>query len=206
MVRIKICGITLREDALGACEAGADALGFIFWQGSKRYIDPDEAKKIVKALPPFVTSVGVFVDERHDRISEIVDLVGLDVVQLHGTESPEFCAAVKRPVVKAFRVTGEEVVSELSRYNVSAYLLDTYREGVSGGTGETFNWDIARKATVSGRVILAGGLTPENISDAVGQVEPYGVDVSSGVEMSEGKKDLERVRLFIERAREAAWV
>ncbi len=205
MVRIKICGITLREDALGACEAGADALGFIFWQGSKRYIDPDEAKKIVKALPPFVTTVGVFVDERHDRISEIVDLVGLDVVQLHGTESPEFCAAVKRPVVKAFRVTGEEVVSELSRYNVSAYLLDTYREGVSGGTGETFNWDIARKATVSGRVILAGGLTPENISDAVGQVGPYGVDVSSGVEMSEGKKDLERVRLFIERAREAAW-
>ncbi len=205
MVRIKICGITLREDALGACEAGADALGFIFWQGSKRYIDPDEAKKIVKALPPFVTTVGVFVDERHDRISEIVDLVGLDVVQLHGTESPEFCAAVKRPVVKAFRVTGEGVVSELSRYNVSAYLLDTYREGVSGGTGETFNWDIARKATVSGRVILAGGLTPENISDAVGQVGPYGVDVSSGVEMSEGKKDLERVRLFIERAREAAW-
>ncbi len=204
MVRIKICGITSCEDALGACEAGADALGFIFWQGSKRYIDPDEAKKIVKALPPFVTTVGVFVDERHDRISEVVDLVGLDAVQLHGTESPEFCAAVKRPVIKAFRVTGEGVVSELSRYNVSAYLLDTYREGVLGGTGETFNWDIARKATASGRVILAGGLTPENIADAVRQVGPYGIDVSSGVEMSEGKKDMDRVRLFIESARAAA--
>ena len=204
MVRIKICGITSREDALGACEAGADALGFIFWQGSKRYVDPDEAKKIVKVLPPFVTIVGVFVDESHDKISEIVDLVGLDAVQLHGTESPEFCAAVKRPVIKAFRVTGEEVVSELSRYSVSAYLLDTYREGVLGGTGKTFNWDIARKATPSGRVILAGGLTPENIADAVRQVGPYGIDVSSGVEMSEGKKDMDRVRLFIESARAAA--
>lgn len=204
MVRIKICGITSREDALGACEAGADALGFIFWQGSKRYIDPDEAKKIVKALPPFVTSVGVFVDESHDTISETVDLVGLDAVQLHGDESPDFCAAVKRPVIKAFRVTGEEVVSELSRYSVSACLLDTYREGVLGGTGETFNWDIAKMATLSGRVILAGGLTPENISDAVRQVGPYGIDVSSGVEMSEGKKDMDMVRLFIESARAAA--
>jgi phosphoribosylanthranilate isomerase len=111
---------------------------------------------------------------------------------------------MKRPVIKAFRVTGEEVVSELSRYNVSAYLLDTYREGVLGGTGKTFNWDIARKATVSGRVILAGGLTPENIADAVRQVGPYGIDVSSGVEMSEGKKDMDRVRLFIESARAAA--
>ena len=201
-MRIKICGIILREDALGACEAGADALGFIFWQGSKRYIDPDEAKKIVKALPPFVTTVGVFVDERHDKISEIIELVGLDVVQLHGTEPPEFCDTIPRPVIKAFRVTGEEVVSELSRYNVSAYLLDTYREGVPGGTGKTFNWDLALEAKKSGKpIILSGGLHPGNVAEAIEKVRPYAVDVASGVEKEPGRKDYRKMEKFVKEAR-----
>jgi len=204
LVRVKICGITNCEDALGVCEAGADAVGFIFWQGSKRYVDPEEAGRIVKALPPFVTTVGVFVNAGHDRLAEIVNMVGLDVVQLHGDESPDFCAAVERPVIKAFRVAGDEVVSELSRYNVSACLLDTYRKGVPGGTGETFEWEIAKAAARHGRVILAGGLTPENVGDAVCQVVPYGVDVSGGVEQSRGKKDMAMVRRFIESARGAA--
>ncbi|MFQ5328400.1 MAG: phosphoribosylanthranilate isomerase [Thermodesulfobacteriota bacterium] len=204
MVRIKICGITNCEDALGVCEAGADAVGFIFFQGSRRYVDPDEARQIVKALPPFVTTVGVFVDASHDTIAEIVELAGLDVVQLHGDESPDFCAAVKMPVIKAFRVSDGEMAGELARYTVSACLLDTYRKGIPGGTGESFDWEIARKVTPCARVILAGGLTPENVADAVGQVKPYGVDVSGGVEQSEGKKDMDRVRRFIESARGAA--
>lgn len=203
-MRIKICGITTAEDALDACDAGADALGFIFWKGSRRYVEPDEARRIVKGLPPFVTTVGVFVDEDLDTISGIVDLVGLDAVQLHGSETPEFCDSATRPVIKAFRVRGEEVLKELSHYHVSACLLDAYREGVPGGTGEVFNWEIARRAAAQGRVILAGGLTPENVGEAVQRVRPYGVDVSSGVERSAGKKDMDKVKRFIEKAREAA--
>ncbi len=200
-VKVKICGITSLEDAVGVCEAGADALGFVFWPESPRYIPPEEAGRITRELPPFVTVVGVFVDEALDRISEITGVAGLDVVQLHGAEPPDFCEAVGRPVVKAFRIRDERSIVELAGYHVSAYLLDTYRPALPGGTGETFNWELSVKARGYGRLILAGGLTPENINSAIERVRPYGVDVSGGVEATKGRKDMEKVRRFIERAK-----
>ena len=202
-MRIKICGITSGKDALDACEAGADALGFIFWEGSKRYIAPREVRAIVADLPPFVTVVGVFVDESREGVAERVESARLDVVQLHGSESPEFCAALDTTVIKAFRVRGEEVIEEFARYPVSAYLLDTYQKGVPGGTGLVGNWEVAKRAAARGRVILSGGLTPENVAEGIKKVMPYGVDVSGGVEESDRKKSREKMRLFVERARGA---
>jgi phosphoribosylanthranilate isomerase len=201
LVRVKICGITSVEDALSACDAGADGLGLVFWQKSPRFVDTGRAKAIVGSLPPFIKTVGVFVDEEMDTILETIGKVGLDAVQLHGSEPPEFCRGINRSIIKAFRVKDEGITEELSRYHVSAYLLDTYQEGVPGGTGDVFNWDLAIKAKEYGRIILAGGLTPENVKDAVERVRPYGVDVSSGVEESAGKKDFNKVRRFIEMAK-----
>ena len=206
MVKVKICGITNSEDALAACEYGADALGFIFYKKSPRFIELERVKDIIKDLPPFVTTVGVFVDEDADRISEIADAAKLDIIQLHGSEPPEFCNVFKRKIIKAFKIQeqgarGKGQENEIRRYTVSAYLLDTYKEGVEGGTGETFNWEIAKEAKGFGRIILAGGLTPENVAEAVETVMPYGVDVSSGVEQKPGKKDLQKVKNFIERAK-----
>jgi len=203
LVKVKICGITNLEDAIVSCEYGADALGFIFYRKSHRFIEPEKAKEIIKAIPPFVTAVGVFVDEDADRINEIAKNIGLNAVQLHGNESPEFCKKITGKVVKAFRVIGDFDVSDFGHgeCRVSAYLLDTYIEGMAGGTGEVFNWDIAVKAKEYGRIILAGGLKPENVADAVKKVMPYGVDVSSGVEERPGKKDLKKVKKFIERAK-----
>ena len=206
MVKVKICGITNSEDALAACEYGADALGFIFYKKSPRFIELERVKDIIKDLPPFVTTVGVFVDEDADRISEIADAAKLDIIQLHGSEPPEFCNVFKRKIIKAFKIQGQGArgkgqENEIRRYTVSAYLLDTYKEGVEGGTGETFNWEIAKEAKGFGRIILAGGLTPQNVAEAVETVMPYGVDVSSGVEQKPGKKDLQKVKNFIERAK-----
>ena len=206
MVKVKICGITNSEDALAACEYGADALGFIFYKKSPRFIELERVKDIIKDLPPFVTTVGVFVDEDADRISEIADAAKLDIIQLHGSEPPEFCNVFKRKIIKAFKIQeqgarGKGQENEIRRYTVSAYLLDTYKEGVEGGTGETFNWEIAKEAKGFGRIILAGGLTPQNVAEAVETVMPYGVDVSSGVEQKPGKKDLQKVKNFIERAK-----
>ena len=206
MVKVKICGITNSEDALAACEYGADALGFIFYKKSPRFIELERVKDIIKDLPPFVTTVGVFVDEDADRISEIADAAKLDIIQLHGSEPPEFCNVFKRKIIKAFKIQeqgarGKGQENEIRRYTVSAYLLDTYKEGVEGGTGETFNWEIAKEAKGFGRIILAGWLTPQNVAEAVETVMPYGVDVSSGVEQKPGKKDLQKVKNFIERAK-----
>jgi len=206
LVKVKICGITNSEDALAACEYGADALGFIFYKKSPRFIELERVKDIIKDLPPFVTTVGVFVDEDADRISEIADAAKLDIIQLHGSEPPEFCNVFKRKIIKAFKIQGQGArgkgqENEIRRYTVSAYLLDTYKEGVEGGTGETFNWEIAKEAKGFGRIILAGGLTPQNVAEAVETVMPYGVDVSSGVEQKPGKKDLQKVKNFIERAK-----
>lgn len=203
MVRVKICGITSVEDALSACDAGADGLGFVFWRKSPRFIDTERAKAIVCSLPPFIKVVGVFVDEEMDIILETIGKVGLDAVQLHGSEPPEFCRGINMSIIKTFRVKDEGITEELSMYHVSAYLLDTYREGIPGGTGDTFNWDLAIKAKEYGRIILAGGLTPDNVKDAVERVRPYGVDVSSGVEECTGKKDFNKVRKFIEKAKGA---
>lgn len=206
MVKVKICGITNLEDALASCEYGADALGFIFYKKSPRFIEPERVRDIIKDLPPFVTTVGVFVDEDADKINEIVKEVGLNVVQLYSKELPEFCEGIRSKVIKVFRIQGsrvQEFKDEMKKYRVSAYLLDTYQEGMPGGTGETFNWKIAKEAKGFGRIILAGGLTPQNVAEAVKTVMPYAIDVSSGVEERPGKKDLKKVKEFIERAKGA---
>ncbi len=199
-VRVKICGITRKEDALRAVEFGADALGFVFYRGSPRYVNLDVVKSIISELPPFVTTVGVFVDENPSGISEIVGAAGIDVVQLHGNEPGEICSLWPR-VIKAFRVREFTDLKPLERYRVSAYLLDTYSPDLPGGTGQIFNWDIALEARRFGPVILSGGLTPDNIDRAIRWVHPYAVDVSSGVEKEKGIKDEEKLRLFIKRAK-----
>lgn len=199
-VKVKICGITNLEDALAAADYGADALGFVFYKGSPRYISPEAAREIIRQLPPLITTVGVFVDETPERIEEILRHVPIDVAQLHGHEPPELCILSRR-VIKAIRVKELSDLEPLKKYRVSAYLLDTYTPESLGGTGQIFNWDIAVAAKEFGKVILAGGLNPENIERAIRWVRPYGVDVSSGVEEEKGKKDLKRMRLFIERAK-----
>lgn len=202
MVKVKICGITNLDDALGAVKFGADALGFVFYKKSPRYIKPDEAKKIIQQLPPFITTVGVFADERKDVIGKTMRLTSIDIAQLHGNEPPEACM-LNRMVIKAIRVKDLSDLELLRYYRVSAFLLDTYTPESLGGTGQIFNWDIAVDAKQFGRIILAGGLTPGNVQKAVKWVRPYAVDVSSGVEAEKGKKDYRKMRLFIERAKSA---
>ncbi len=195
--RIKICGITNLDDALWAVEAGADALGFVFYPESPRRIDAESARAIVRRLPPFVTGVGVFVDEKIETVREIVRYCHLDLCQLHGDESPEFCEWCERPVIKAFRVRDRAFLEGMKRYDVSGFLLDAWQPDRFGGTGKAADWSLAKEGAGKGRVILAGGLTPENVGDAVARVRPYGVDVSSGVEASPGRKDREKVRRFV---------
>ena len=182
-------------------EAGADALGFVFFQGSSRYISPDHAVAIIRHLPPFVQTVGLFVNEDLATVNRVADQCGLDLVQLHGDESPEYCAAVTRRIVKAFRVKDVSSLDELAAYTAAACLLDAWSPLARGGTGTSFNWDIAAGAAASRTIILAGGLTPENVADAVDAVKPYAVDVSSGVESAPGKKDAQLVSRFISAAR-----
>jgi len=196
-VKTKICGITNMEDALLAAELGADALGFIFVKTSPRRIRPSAARKIVLELPPFIVPVGVVADLEHDDILELIDETGICCVQLHGNESAKQLAKFPVPVYKSFRVNNEFNPETLRRYKGSAYLLDTHVEGTLGGTGKTFDWDVAIKAKAYGRIILAGGLTPENIAEAIQKVQPYAVDVNSGVESVPGKKDNSKLeRLF----------
>ena len=201
MVRVKICGITNLEDALMAVEAGADALGFVFFRGSPRYISPEQAAVIIRRLPPFVQTVGLFVNEESATVNSTADRCGLDLVQLHGEESPDYCAAVKRRVIKAFRVKDASTLDDIMNYSVAACLLDAWSPAAHGGTGTTFNWEIAAKAVASHTIILAGGLTPENVAGAVATVKPYAVDVSSGVESAPGKKDAGQVSRFIRASR-----
>ncbi len=203
-VRIKICGITNIDDALAAVDFGADALGFVFFEGSPRYLSYNKAVSIIETLPSFITTVGVFVNERPDQIERVINLTGIDVIQLHGDEPPEMCKTSRR-IIKAIRVRSLENLEPLKNYRekVSAFLLDTFTLSVFGGTGQKFNWDIALDAKQFGRIILAGGLTPENIEGAIRYVRPYGVDVSSGVESEKGKKDHKKMKLFIERAKGA---
>jgi len=203
MVRIKICGITNIEDAMAAVEYGADALGFVFHSKSPRAVSPETAKKIITKLPPLVTTIGVFVNEDRQNIEKIATHVGLNVIQLHGNEPPQSCI-LSRKVIKAIRVKDLTDLEPLKRYNVSAFLLDTYSPDLIGGTGQIFNWDIAVEAKKFGRIILAGGLNPENVEEAIKWVQPYGVDVATGVEGSaKGEKDHKKLKLFIERARKA---
>jgi phosphoribosylanthranilate isomerase len=202
-MKVKICGITNPDDALAAVEYGADALGFVFYPKSPRYITPEKAAAITALLPPFISTVGVFVNEEPEKIRQIMLSAQIRVLQLHGEETPETCK-IWTPVIKSFRVADFTDLKPLEQYKgVSAYLLDTYSQTEYGGTGRIFNWDIAVEAKREGRIILAGGLTPDNIEMAVRHVRPYAVDVSSGVEAEKGKKDLEKVKEFIERARKA---
>jgi phosphoribosylanthranilate isomerase len=200
MVRVKICGITNLEDALLAADLGAQALGFIFYPQSPRSIKPDAARDIIKILPPLLLSVGVFVDEEAGVVRELAETIGLDWVQLHGRESPEYCRGLGRRVIKGFRVQDHSSLAVLPDYRdaVQAFLLDTYRPGTPGGTGETFDWEVARKARDYGPIILAGGLTPVNVTQAITTAQPAAVDVASGVETAPGKKDPVRLRAFFE--------
>lgn len=203
MVKVKICGITNLDDAMAAAAFGADALGFVFFKKSPRYISPANAKKMIKKLSPFISTVGVFVNEDKNTIKKTVSQAGIDILQLHGDEPPAACRFPEHLVIKAIRVKSIDNLEIISKYKdkVSAFLLDTYTPEGFGGTGQIFNWDIAAEAKKFGRVILAGGLTPENIEKAVRLVHPYAVDVSSGVEAEKGKKDHNKMKLFIERAK-----
>lgn len=201
MVRVKICGITNITDALVAVEAGADALGFVFYDRSPRYIKPLAAAGIIAKLPPFIQTVGLFVNEEAEQVNWIADFCGLDLVQLHGDESPEDCVAVNRRIIKAFRVQGGSTVELLAKYPVAGYLLDAWSADAYGGTGHTFNWELAASAGQYGPIILAGGLAPGNVAQAIRVVQPYAVDVSSGVESAPGRKDQEKVRQFIKLAK-----
>ncbi len=199
--KIKICGITSIEDATLAAGLGADALGFIFYSGSKRYIDPDTAREIISALPPFLTKVGVFVNQGVEEISDIQEKTGINVVQLHGDETAEFCSSLSSTIIKAIRVKDISDLESLAQYPVQAILLDTYSDTEYGGTGKSFDWGILDNKSISQNIILSGGLNPDNVAEAVRIVKPYAIDVSSGVEAEPGKKDHEKVKKFIEAIR-----
>lgn len=203
-VKIKICGITNLDDARAAADAGADALGFMFFQGSPRYIPVETAAGIVPQISPFVLRVGVFVNPSEELVYEAIAQCGLNLLQFHGEEPSDFCRQFGVMSMKAFRIRDEASLEALANYQTDAFLLDSYVAGQHGGTGERFNWDLAIKAREFGRpIFLAGGLNSGNVKDAIQQVRPFGVDVSSGVESSPGKKDHEKIRAFISAARSA---
>ncbi len=202
MTKVKICGITNLEDARAACDAGADALGFVMAPEAKargRYIDFDEAAYIIERIPPFVTTIAVCVNERLDRLAKLLTV--FDCIQYHGEESPEDIPAA-HVAIKAFRAGPDFRIEDMLAYHARAYLLDTFVPGQRGGTGSLGDWGLAREAVATGKpIILAGGLTPENVAEAVRVVQPYAVDVSGGVEREPGKKDHERIRNFIDQAK-----
>jgi phosphoribosylanthranilate isomerase len=205
MIRVKICGLKRAEDAAAAVAAGADALGFNFWKGTPRYITPREAAQIVENAPPGVLTVGVFVNEAAERVIEIADETGIMALQLHGSESPEYLDELGAFLkIKALKVGPGFQPEQMSRYaSASVFLLEGLVAGMVGGTGQTFDWSIAEKAKEYGKIILAGGLTPDNVAEAVRRVRPWGVDVASGVESEPGKKDPRLIRDFIQAARAA---
>lgn len=198
MVKVKICGITNLDDALLACDLGANAIGFIFYDKSPRFIKPEDAKEIVEKLPPFITTVGVFVNSPLETINEIFRSVSLNIIQLHGDEDHDYCNQVQLPVIKAIRITDGFDFNNLLGYNAFAFLLDTYHKNIYGGSGKTFNWRLAKQAKKFRRIILSGGLDSGNVPDAIEFVNPYAVDVCSGVEEYPGKKDSEKLRAFFE--------
>jgi phosphoribosylanthranilate isomerase len=201
IIKIKICGITQYEDAKTAVSLGVDALGFIFYSMSPRYIHPSAARDIIRKLPPFVSKVGVFVNETAEAIAAAVSQAGIDTVQLHGDETPEFAASIECSVVKAFGVGPDFDVSALASYKVSGYLLDTWSEG-RGGSGATFDWSIARLATQAyPNIILAGGLNSSNVREALENVVPYAVEFNSGVEIKPGIKNHYKMRDAVEAVR-----
>ena len=203
-VRVKICGITRVEDALAAVDAGADALGFMFYPGSSRHVTRPEVAAILHALPPFVVRVGVFVNPSEQEVRAAIAECGLDTLQFHGEDSPEFCRQFGLKVIKAFQIRDESSLEALKAFPTESWLLDSHVPGRRGGTGTTFNWALAAKAVQwGGRVILAGGLNPGNAAEAIRRVRPYALDVSSGVESAPGRKDPARMRAFMAAVRSA---
>ncbi len=202
VVRSKICGITRVEDALAAAEAGADAIGLVFYAKSPRAVSVQQAREIIAALPPFVTSVGLFVDASRCELGEILDAVPLDLLQFHGDETPDECDHYGRPYIKALRVKpGDDIAAQVARYaNARGVLLDTFVPGIPGGTGEAFDWSLV-PAQLSKSVILAGGLNAANVAQAIGQVRPFAVDISGGVESAKGIKDAAKIHAFMEAVR-----
>ena len=204
-VRIKICGLTNAADAVTAVEAGADALGFMFFEGSKRNISTTAAAGIIQELPPMIVKVGVFVNPTAEFVRDAIETSGLDTLQFHGEETPEFCAQFGLPVIKAFRIKDRTSLAACAAYRDCAWLLDSYVESALGGTGVAFDWKVAVEAVkLHHKLILAGGLKVETVADAVRRVRPYGVDVSSGVESAPGKKDHAKIRAFIAAVRSVA--
>ena len=200
-MKVKICGITNVRDALLAIDHGADALGFVF-APSPRQIAPEQVQDIVSQLPLSICKVGVFVDFELEVVNAIKSRCNLDIVQLHGFESPEYCKAFLPNVIKSFHVQGETILDLLSSYKAKAYLLDSYHAEMKGGTGHSFDWTIAQKAKEYGPLILSGGLNPDNIRQAIAAVQPFAVDVSSGVEATPGRKDPIKLHDFIKAAKE----
>ncbi len=201
MTRVKICGITSIRDAGLAVDLGAHALGFVFYSKSKRFIEPGDAADIIKELPPFVYTVGVFVNPGLDELDEVVGATGIHTVQLHGDETPKFCHEVSGEVIKALRVDSTFDTGIVDLYPGQAILFDNYSKEFYGGTGESFNWDLLGELNTPKRIILSGGLGPENVLDAIKTINPYAVDVSSGVEESPGKKDESKLVEFFKAVR-----
>lgn len=201
-VRVKICGMTRLQDVQAACDAGADALGFVFYEKSPRHVSIETAATLVRALPPFVQSVGLFVNAEPAFIAAVLNAVPLDLLQFHGDETPTDCARYGRPYLKAVRVNQD---TDLLKYaadfeRARGLLLDAFVAGVPGGTGERFDWRLI-PANLQTPIVLSGGLTPDNVADAVQQVRPWAVDVSSGVEASKGIKDPHKMAQFIAKAK-----
>ena len=202
--KVKICGITNLEDAQVAVQAGADALGFIFYPKSSRFVEIQVVKSIVNQLPPFVLPIGVFVNEEPTMVQNIMDVCGLALAQLHGEETPSYCETLGHPVLKGIRLRDHSSFLALAEYKgragVRGFVIDAFSDSEYGGTGKIADWNLATEAAKAAPILLAGGLSPENVQDAIQRVQPYGVDVSSGVEASPGKKDHTKVQAFVRAA------
>jgi len=204
-MKVKICGITNAEDAQVAVLAGADALGFVFYSKSPRFVEPKVAKQIISGLPPFVLPIGVFVNEEPKVVRNVMEECGLALAQLHGDETPAYCESLERPVLRGIRLRDRGSFLAMAEYKgragVRGFVVDAFSESAYGGTGKTTEWDLAVEAARAAPILLAGGLTPENVQEAIQKVKPYGVDVSSGLEASPGKKDPAKVQAFIHAAK-----
>ena len=203
MTLIKICGITTREDAKMACDSGANAIGLVFYPPSPRYVSIEQAQDVVNSLPPFTMSVGLFVNATREEIEQVIEQVAIDIIQFHGDETEAFCASFSRPYIKAVRMKEGLDLYSLEKEFASArgLLLDAYKKGVPGGTGETFNWDKVPH-DLNRPIILAGGLDAGNVAQAIKIAKPYAVDVSGGVEASKGKKDPQKIIQFVANVRD----
>jgi len=206
--RIKMCGLTRDKDIEAGIHAGLDALGFIFYTKSPRCVKPDYVRSVVARIGPFTDCIGVFVNSEREEVEEIVEFCGLSHAQLHGSENPKYCERVERfvspcRVIKAFRVSSESTKEEFTPYAnvIHGYLLDTYSKGIAGGTGQTFDWSIIKRLQLQRPMILAGGLAPENVEEALRQVHPFGLDVNSGVEKEPGIKDHGKLYDFVRKVR-----